>query len=54
MKITIEKITNKVGDKQTIRFVYWYGSKTDENGKTKHDRKREQLQQPISEECLQE
>lgn len=43
MKITIEKITNKAGDKQTIRLVYWYGSKIDENGKTKHDRKREQL-----------
>lgn len=43
MKITIEKITNKAGDKQTIRLVYWYGSKVDENGKTKHDRKREQL-----------
>ena len=36
MKVTIEKITNKAGDKQTIRLVYWYGSKTDENGKTKH------------------
>ena len=45
MKITIEKITNKAGDKQTIRLVYWYGSRTDENGKTKHDRKREQLDQ---------
>ena len=43
MKITIEKITNKAGDKQTIRLVYWYGSKTDENGKTKHDRKYEKL-----------
>ena len=43
MKITIEKIINKAGDKQTIRLVYWYGSKIDENGKTKHDRKREQL-----------
>jgi len=43
MKITIEKITNKAGDKQSIRLVYWYGSRTDENGKVKHDRKREQL-----------
>jgi integrase len=43
MKITIEKITNKASDKQTIRLVYWYGSKTDENGKTKHDRKYEKL-----------
>jgi dephospho-CoA kinase len=45
MRITIEKYLNKVGDKQTIRFVYWYGSKTDENGKTKHDRKRKHLNQ---------
>jgi integrase len=45
MKITVEKITNKVGDKQTIRLVYWYGSRTDENGKTTHDRKREKLDQ---------
>jgi integrase len=45
MKITIEKRANKEGDKQSIRLVYWYGSHTDENGKTKHDRKREQLDQ---------
>lgn len=43
MKVTIEKRTNKAGDKQNIRLVYWYGSHTDENGKTKHDRKIEQL-----------
>lgn len=43
MKITAEKITNKAGDRQSIRLVYWYGSRTDENGKIKHDRKREQL-----------
>lgn len=43
MKITIEKRTNKDGDKQSVRLIYWYGSKIDENGKTKHDRKREQL-----------
>jgi integrase len=43
MKITIEKRTNKEGDKQSVRLIYWYGSKIDENGKTKHDRKREQL-----------
>ncbi len=43
MKVTIEKITNKAGDKQTVRLVYWYGSRTDENGKIKHDRRREQL-----------
>ena len=29
MKITIGKITHKAGDKQTIRLVYWYGSKID-------------------------
>ena len=45
MKITIEKRINKAGDKQTIRLVYWYGSRTDENGKVKHDRKLEQLDQ---------
>ncbi|MEI6068613.1 MAG: hypothetical protein WCP96_14820 [Methylococcaceae bacterium] len=45
MKVTIEKRTNKEGDKQSIRLIYWYGSHTDENGKTKHDRKREQLDQ---------
>jgi hypothetical protein len=43
MKITIEKRPNKAGDKQAIRLVYWYGSKTDDNGKIKHDRKLEQL-----------
>ena len=43
MKITIEKRTNKEGNKQSVRLIYWYGSKIDENGKTKHDRKREQL-----------
>lgn len=45
MKITIEKRTNKAGDKQAIRLVYWYGSSTDANGKTKHNRKLEQLDQ---------
>lgn len=45
MKITIEKRTNKEGDKQTLRLVYWYGSHTDSAGKTKHNRKREQLDQ---------
>lgn len=43
MKITIEKRINKDGDKQSIRLVYWYGSRTDENGKTTHDKKWEQL-----------
>ena len=45
MKVTIEKRTNKEGDKQSLRLVYWYGSHTDENGKVKHDRKLEQLDQ---------
>lgn len=45
MKITIEKRTNKEGDKQTVRLVYWYGSYTDAAGKVKHNRKREQLDQ---------
>ncbi|KJV05926.1 site-specific integrase [Methylocucumis oryzae] len=45
MKITIEKRTNKEGDKQSIRLVYWYGSYVDDSGKTKHNRKREQLDQ---------
>ena len=44
MKITVEKILNKAGDKQTVRLVYWYGSYT-ENGKTKHNRQRETLDQ---------
>lgn len=43
MKITVEKRINKEGDKQNIRLVYWYGSHTDEKGKTKHDRKLERL-----------
>ena len=45
MKVTIEKRTNAIGDKQTIRLVYYYGSYVDESGKTKHNRKREQLDQ---------
>lgn len=45
MKITIEKRTNKEGDRQSIRLIYWYGSHTDEDGKLKHNRKREQLNQ---------
>ncbi|PPD29262.1 MAG: integrase [Methylomonas sp.] len=45
MKVTIEKRVNKTGDKQNIRLVYWYGSHTDEDGKLKHNRKREQLDQ---------
>ena len=45
MKITIEKRLNKAGDKQTIRLVYFYGSRTDENGKLIQDRKREKLDQ---------
>jgi integrase/recombinase XerD len=45
MKITIEKRTNKAGDKQTIRLVTWLGSSTDDTGKIKHNREREQLDQ---------
>jgi hypothetical protein len=45
MRITIEKIINKAGDKQTIRLVYWYGSRTNEAGKLVHDRKCERLDQ---------
>jgi integrase len=45
MKITIEKRTNKEGDKQNIRLIYWYGSRINEAGKLIHDRKREQLNQ---------
>lgn len=45
MKITIEKRTNKSGDKQTVRLIYWYGSSKDAAGRIKHDRKREQLDQ---------
>ena len=45
MKITIEKRLNKAGDKQTIRLVYFYGSRTDKNGKLIQDRKREKLDQ---------
>ncbi len=45
MKVTIEKRVNKAGDKLSVRLVYWYGSRTDENGKIKHTRKREQLNQ---------
>ncbi len=45
MKVTIEKRVNKTGDKENIRLVYWFGSYTDEDGKLKHNRKREQLDQ---------
>lgn len=43
MKITLEKRANKEGNKQSLRLVYYYGSFTDEHGKLKHNRKREQL-----------
>lgn len=43
MKITIEKATNKAGDKQSIRLVYWYGSHKNPEGKLIHNRKRETL-----------
>lgn len=45
MKITIEKRPNKAGDKQSIRLVYYYGSRRNEAGKLIQDRKREQLDQ---------
>jgi hypothetical protein len=43
MKITIEKRPNKAGDKQSIRLVYYYGSRKGVDGKVIQDRKREQL-----------
>jgi integrase len=43
MKITVEPTTNKAGNKQTLRLVYWYNSWRDESGKLKHDRKLEKL-----------
>jgi hypothetical protein len=45
MKITIEKTTNKAGTIQNIRLVYWFGSYKGEDGKLKHSRKRETLDQ---------
>jgi hypothetical protein len=45
MRITIEKITNKAGDKQTIRLVYNYGSQKGVDGKVIHHRKRKHLNQ---------
>jgi hypothetical protein len=45
MKITIEKRINKAGDKQNIRLVYYYGSRRNEEGKIKHDRKFKHLDQ---------
>lgn len=45
MKIIIEKITNKAGDRQNIRLVYYYGSRKNEEGKIKHDRKSKHLDQ---------
>lgn len=47
MKITIEKTTNKAGTIQNIRLVYWFGSYKGEDGKLKHSRKRETLDQFI-------
>jgi integrase len=43
MKITIEKRTNKAGNKQSIRLVYWYNSRRTEAGKIEHDRRNEPL-----------
>ena len=45
MKIYIEKITNKASDKQSIRLVYYYGSRRNEAGKLIHNRKSKQLDQ---------
>lgn len=45
MKVTIERRLNKAGDRELIRLVYWYGSYKDDEGKTKHRRKREVLDQ---------
>lgn len=45
MKITIEQVSNKAGDKARFRLVYWYGSYKDADGKLKHNRKRELLDQ---------
>jgi hypothetical protein len=45
MKIIIERITNKAGDKQAIRLVYYYGSRRNEAGKLIQDRKRKHLDQ---------
>ncbi len=45
MKITIETPLNKAGDKNSMRLVYWYGSFKDAEGKIKHNRKREKLDQ---------
>ena len=45
MKITTEPRLNKAGDKKQIRLVYWFGSYVDADGKTKHTRKYEQLDQ---------
>lgn len=41
----METRTNKAGDRKSIRLVYWYGSHADENGKIKHSRRREPLDQ---------
>lgn len=45
MRITIEKCTNKAGDKQTIRLVYYFGSRRNEAGKLIHNRKHKHLDQ---------
>ncbi|MEI7993409.1 MAG: hypothetical protein WCH01_00765 [Methylococcaceae bacterium] len=45
MKIIIEKRTNKAGDKQNIRLVYYFGSRKGEDGKVIQDRKRKHLSQ---------
>lgn len=45
MKVTVEKRVNKAGDKQSVRLVYWHGSRVDANGKIKHNRTLEPLDQ---------
>ncbi|MEQ1638651.1 MAG: hypothetical protein ABL903_18455 [Methylococcales bacterium] len=45
MNITIEKIPNKAGDKQYIKFVYWYGSHVNHEGKRIHNRKSKRIDQ---------
>ena len=45
MKISIEKRPTKDNSKQNLRLVFWHGSYTDEQGKIKHNRTIEQLDQ---------
>lgn len=45
MKVTVERRVNKAGDREALRLVYWFGSRVDAEGKIKHSRKLEQLDQ---------